>query len=310
MRLGIAGFLMSALVLAGCAGSENLLIPSNADTAPGFPYAPTNGQISRALAETDALIRKNPNAPEPYLQRARIQLDADNRLEARKDVDRALALQPSARAYILREKIRDEADIAGRREDMAAARTLEPRSLNVFSVSATVESAARDYEKALAYLDAGLAIRPDEPSLLTERGRTHASAGHREAALADFARARALISRNAAKLNDLCWAKAMTGLELASALEDCNASLSIIPASSATRDSRALVELRMGQFDRAIDDYNAALKIAPNRAASLYGRGIARIKSGHAAEGEADLAKARAISSVIDARFREYGVTP
>jgi tetratricopeptide repeat protein len=64
----------------------------------------------------------------------------------------------------------------------------------------------------------------------------------------------------------------------------------------------------MGQWDAAIADYSSALRLAPRLASSLYGRGLAKLKKGDAADGDADIAAAKAIGAKIVEDFARYGV--
>jgi tetratricopeptide (TPR) repeat protein len=73
-------------------------------------------------------------------------------------------------------------------------------------------------------------------------------------------------------------------------------------------DSRALIYLKMGQWDSAIDDYSSALRVEPKLASSLYGRGLARLKKGDTTGGDADIAAAKAIEANIVGDFARYGV--
>jgi tetratricopeptide (TPR) repeat protein len=72
-------------------------------------------------------------------------------------------------------------------------------------------------------------------------------------------------------------------------------------------DSRGLVELRMGQYDRAIADYNEALKRAPKSAWSLYGRGLARRHMNDPAA-QSDLNAAIAIDAALPSRTQALGI--
>lgn len=51
-------------------------------------------------------------------------------------------------------------------------------------------------------------------------------------------------------------------------------------------NSRALVQFKLGAFDRAVADYDVALKQTLSDADSLYGRGVAKLKSGDTAGGD------------------------
>lgn len=52
----------------------------------------------------------------------------------------------------------------------------------------------------------------------------------------------------------------------------------------------------------------AALAANPRLASSLYGRGLAKLRSGATADGERDIAKARALDPNIVNEFTGYGV--
>ena len=100
-------------------------------------------------------------------------------------------------------------------------------------------------------------------------------------------------------LNSRCWAKALRGVDLEAALKDCDAALRHAPKASAfyaqVADSRGLVFLRLGEFDKSIADYDASLKINAKNAWSLYGRGVDKVREHKTAEGQADMAQAMAI---------------
>ena len=76
------------------------------------------------------------------------------------------------------------------------------------------------------------------------------------------------------------------------ALEDCNKALQSEPADAATFDSRGLIYMKMGLFDKAIDDYNSALRLDPKLASALYGRGLAKRKKGDKVGSDADMSAA------------------
>ena len=95
--------------------------------------------------------------------------------------------------------------------------------------------------------------------------------------------------------------------QLEQALADCNDALSLENNSDAL-DSRGLVYLKLGDYDRAIADYDAAIKIDPDNADSLYGRGTAKLKKGDNSGGNADIAAAKAIKPGVAEDFTRYGV--
>jgi tetratricopeptide (TPR) repeat protein len=110
-------------------------------------------------------------------------------------------------------------------------------------------------------------------------------------------------------LNSRCWSRALSGQQLEQALSDCNAALKLRPNTADFLDSRGLVYLRQGNFDKAIADYDAALLLAPRTAWSLYGRGLAKSRKGLSADGQADIAAATALQPKIAERAASFGIT-
>jgi tetratricopeptide (TPR) repeat protein len=111
-------------------------------------------------------------------------------------------------------------------------------------------------------------------------------------------------------LNGRCWTRALTGEALDLALSDCNAALKTRPDTAAFLDSRGLVYLRQGNYDKAIADYDAALRLRPKFVWSLYGRGLARLHKGLTTAGQADIAAASALAPGIAATAKAYGIAP
>lgn len=110
--------------------------------------------------------------------------------------------------------------------------------------------------------------------------------------------------------NGLCWARAGTGQHLDQALEECNHALSLQPGAAAALNSRGLVYLRLGRFDRSIADYNASLAAGPLQASARFGRGLAWLHSGKTDKGKADIAEARRRDPEINSLFALLGVLP
>jgi tetratricopeptide (TPR) repeat protein len=84
--------------------------------------------------------------------------------------------------------------------------------------------------------------------------------------------------------------------------------LRLRPGDRDTLNSRGLVQLKRGAFDRAVADYAAAVAQDRKDADSLFGRGLARLRLGDLAGGEADIAAAGAIRPGIAEDYVGYGV--
>jgi tetratricopeptide (TPR) repeat protein len=115
-------------------------------------------------------------------------------------------------------------------------------------------------------------------------------------------------------LNGRCRARALAGTDLPLALKDCTAAQGRAPKGSPllakAQDSRGLVLLRMGEYERSIADYNASLKINPQSAWSWYGRGLDKARQHKAAESDADLAKAESLWAPVADAFKQHGIRP
>ena len=73
-------------------------------------------------------------------------------------------------------------------------------------------------------------------------------------------------------------------------------------------DSRGLVRLRRGEYDKAIADYDMALAARPHEAWSLYGRGLAELRSNRKVDGQADVAAALALRPRLADEAKRYGI--
>jgi tetratricopeptide (TPR) repeat protein len=93
-------------------------------------------------------------------------------------------------------------------------------------------------------------------------------------------------------------------------MADCNEALRLDPGEPNMLDSRGLVYVRLGDFDKAIIDYDAALKVNPNEAWSLYGRGLAELRKGLTAPGQADIKAAEAINPRLADEAKTAGLEP
>jgi tetratricopeptide (TPR) repeat protein len=121
-------------------------------------------------------------------------------------------------------------------------------------------------------------------------------------------------ARLGAALGNRCWAKALLGQDLKTALSDCDSALRRIgkknAGSAAILLSRGVVRLRLRDYDKSIADFDAALALYPKSAWSLYGRGIAKVRRNKTAEGQADMTEAAAVWPPIVDDYAKRGITP
>lgn len=182
------------------------------------------------------------------------------------------------------------------------------------------ERSLADYDRAIADFGQAITIDPTNAAIYYSRGHAYEGKEDYEHAIADFSEAIRL-HQTPKYLNKRCWVRAIAGRELESALDDCNQSIRLMPDGPYfpralnpnlhhVLNSRAMVQLKLGNYERAIADYGALVGLfAAQDADSLYGRGVARVKSGNAViSGNADIAAAKAINPDIADVYAGYGV--
>ena len=164
-----------------------------------------------------------------------------------------------------------------------------------------------DFPTAIKSYSTLIDKRPGNPELHNVRGIAYAKAGDKTHADQDFAAARKGVV-SADRLNNLCYEKAMAGVALDRALEECEAALKSEPDVAPTLDSKGFVLLRLGKIDESIALFDKALAKSPTLAPSLYGRAIAWSRKGDKAKAQADRDAALKIDPTVERRFDDYGV--
>ena len=248
------------------------------------------GKREGAAAEATTLIRESPGSSFAIVAAARIYTRVGMRTEAMQAFDKALALKPEAFIYLNRAQSRPATDFAGRRDDLDAALKLEPDNVDVIAEEARLYATAGDYKRSLTLYDRLVNPSAAFSEYAVERATVLYKAGRQAEAQRIFAEQRPK-AKTAQHYNSLCWAKATAGIELDSALSDCQESLRLKPDSGPTIDSLAFVKLRQGKIDEAISLYTQAIAKRTG-SASYMGRAIAYSRKGDKAHSQADLNEA------------------
>jgi tetratricopeptide (TPR) repeat protein/predicted aspartyl protease len=241
-------------------------------------------QFDQALVDLTRACELKPDNPEYRYQRAMLHLEMSRPDEALADLNQALKLKPDeVPALIAR------ASLFAHAQKAAAA----GEDLDAAGVAASKESDLR-FEMARIYEEAGFldqVIRQE--NLWID--------AHRDDA------------RMPAALNLRCWARGLKGTDLDQALKDCNAAIRKTSGGTELHlraiDSRGLIYLRLGKYDKSIADYDAVLKERPKVASAWYGRGIDKLRLNRTAEGNADIAQATALSPKVVDDLNRHGVT-
>jgi tetratricopeptide (TPR) repeat protein len=241
--------------------------------------------FANAIADLTRACDLDPRNPEYFYQRGIVYRDNNQAEVALADFDRTLDLKSDdLPALVARAQLRLRArDIAGATTDLGAADRAASKEDDIRLFLARGYQDADMVPASIAQYDRWIAAHDGDP-------------------------------RMADALNGRCWVRALQGQELAAALSDCSTALKLSakqsPMSASVLNSRGLVRLRLGDYDKSIADYDDALKIAPKSAWSLYGRGVAEMRSKRAPEGQADIAAATAIRATVADEFSRRGIIP
>ena len=247
-------------------------------------------------------------------------------LAARREFDQALTalsraceLAPDNSEYFYRRALvywqlkRPDAAMA----DLDQAVKLKPDDPTTLIARAQLLLQRHDNDLAAADLDVAVGNVPREADQHYQMAIAYERADRLAAAVAQFTLwidSHADDARLPDALNARCRIRALESAELPLAVKDCNAALGRTdksnPFYAKVADSRGLVFLRMGEYDKSIADYNASLKIDAKNAWSLYGRGIAKLRKQETSAGEADIAQATAIWPRVGEEFKHRGIVP
>ena len=234
-----------------------------------------------AIADFDAAIKLDPNDADSYLQRGLAYVGNRQPQLAMNDFDRALAIKPDlTKALLTRGRLRlTRRDDTGAREDFDAAVRANADDSGIRLDIARAYLSAGRFDDAIVHFDAWIPAnqKSDQlPFALTQR----------------------------------CRARAMANKELEIALTDCKAALRKVTRDSGMLDNRALVYLRMGDYDKAIKDFNSSIKIQPKGALAWYGLGLAQKAKGLQADGQKSIQTALEINPRVDTSYKRVGLNP
>lgn len=192
--------------------------------------------------------------------------------------------------------------------DCTTAVKLNPKDAKAFVARCDAFDDLGNYSAAIADCTQAIKLDPKIETAFYDRAWAYERLKNYSAAIADYGQVITLDPKNGHGFNGRCWVEAITG-QLQLALADCNQAVALEPNNANNLDSRGFTYLKLGRYTEAIADYTAGLKINPKHASSLYGRGVAETKSGDAANGDKDIAAAKALDANIAVEFAGWGVT-
>jgi tetratricopeptide (TPR) repeat protein len=241
--------------------------------------------FEHALADLSKAVELRPDDPEYLYQRALVYRQNGQAALALADLDHVLSLnQDFLRAYMPRAEIRfRERNVDGAVADLDAVDRLAPKQDDLRFVLAQRYEAMGRFSPAIAQYDLWIQNHPVDSKIVVALGAR-------------------------------CLASAIQNQDLAGGLSDCNRALSIADKKNPNYGhlfaSRALIELRQANYDKAISDFDAALKTMPKNALALYGRGVVKSKKNKNDAGKADIDAAQSLAPKMAEWYQRYGIAP
>jgi tetratricopeptide (TPR) repeat protein len=320
MLLGTDFFLSHRIYVAS--SQQRLYFTYNGGPVFNLSSASTPKASAEPGADTSSEAIKKPDEPADaaaYSRRGTAFAARRDFEHAIVDLTRACELAPDKSEYFYQRGVvyRDnkQTDLAAADFDRALA--LKPDEVSALTSRAQLRLSSRDIAGAAADLDAADRISPKEADVRLFLAHAYRSVDNLPASLAQYdlwIAAHDADSRMSEALNGRCWVRALQGQDLSKALSDCNSALKLSvkssPANAHILDSRGLVRLRMGDYEKSIADYDASLQVTPKDAWSLYGRGIDKLRENKTPEGEADMADAVKLWPKIADEFTRRGIAP
>jgi tetratricopeptide (TPR) repeat protein/predicted aspartyl protease len=319
MLLGADFFLSHRIMVAN--GQHTLYFTYNG--GPVFNLNRVNGSPGAAPdsppGTTEAASGEGAQAPNADELARRAEASASRRQfdQALADLTRALELAPDNPEYLYQ---RATVHLQMGHPDLGLADLNQALKLKPDHVPALIQRAAvslhtQNKAAAAADLDAASAAVPKESDLRFQMAEIYEQAGLLEQTVRQedlWIDAHPDDARVPMALNLRCWARGLEGTELDRALKDCDTAIRRtdphLGLHAAATDSRGLVYLRLGKYEKSIADYDAVLKERPKDAWAWYARGIDKLRLQRTAEGTADIAQATALSAKIADEFKSRGI--
>lgn len=300
-------------------------------------YASTR-DFDRALADSAAVLRQEPDAVDAHQLRAGIfnergdreatlrevdamveSADGDPTIlfnasnfyrvnghldEARATFDKLVAILPTAANYLLRSDLHRDGDFAARIADLDSALRVDPNFRPAMLARARLLVESGDRRGAIAAYSRHIATWTDPADLShlhVLRGIAYLVNGQRTQADQDFAAAVAG-QAPAGGYNTICMYLALADLELDRAHAACEKALQIEPSKVDYLGSMGFVLFQLGRYADAVTAFDAALAVKPHLSRPLYWRGMAKNAACHCADGDADIREAKRLHPGVETR--------
>ena len=284
------------------------------DPAPAYWQQAEDAKRRKLTAPMLAVLTKRiadkPDKAERYAARAWFHASIYDRTAAIADLTKAIEIEPTANLHLRRSSLYYAlSDTKKAQADAAAARDLDPESVEAITRLAETQAEGGDRDGALALLQDRIDVGGDnKPELIGAKAQVQADGGDRQGAFSTLDAGIVEYPGNTSLLNARCWIRGLTNTALDGALKDCTKAIELSSTPTAALDSRALAYFRMGRTEEALTDLEAVLKQSPDKAESLYLRALIRQRTGNAAGAALDMKGAKIIWPRVAEPYAKYGV--
>ena len=257
-------------------------------------------------------VARSPKEPEAYASRAAFRFGVFDWNGAIEDYTKVIAIRPTpdlylSRAYTYSILGQDAKQLA----DINAALEIDPSSDNasgaLISFKANHGDAAGAVALAQSRIDLGGESRV---GYQMAKAQAQADGGDVAGGVATMDAAIAAKPGDPSLLNARCWLKGTRATALDTALKDCTKSIELSENAAAALDSRAMVYYRMNRYDEAMADLAAAIEASGGQMGSVYLRGLVRQKLGKDQDAAADFALVKLVSPNVPKDYAKFGVKP
>lgn len=258
-----------------------------------------------------SLIAANEDESGYFIGRASFYMGRRDYQRAIADLDKAIALDPSADNFSARSDARQAlGDFAGAIADSRRAAELDPSGARVVEQAWAMALGGKSAE-ALPLIERALQNGGSDERIDLIQAQAEVLARLSRGAEGRAALGELLDERpgDAGLLNSLCWFGGLWQIGMDSLAADCDAAVNASNFAPGVLDSRALANLRLGKLDAALADANAALLRDPGQEQTLLLRGVIRTRLGEKG-GAVDIAEALRRRPGLREEYGGYGLIP
>ncbi len=255
-----------------------------------------NRDYHSEIALWDDVIRKRPDNPRAYLNRAYACQKIKAWEQAIADCDKAVALAPNDPYVYLK---RGEAYAAGgdtvrALADFDKASELDPAYARPYLNRGNLLRDRGDLSQAIVQYSKAIELMPDLTDAYNNRGLLYAQLGNLAAAVDDFTRAIAVNPLVASYYSNRASVLNLQG-RFPQAIADCNRAIDLDPGAADAYLTRGNAYGQLGNGEQALADYSKAIELKPDLAEAYNNRGGLHIQRGAYARAVEDFDKAIAL---------------